>query len=70
MEVRSRYRRVFTRYDAVLAGIPTVFVAGYLFASASISGGTVALGTAAIASGVIMLAGLFYDPPASVHGNP
>jgi hypothetical protein len=70
MKVRCRFLRRFTRYDAVLAGIPTVFVAGYLLASASISGGTVALGAAALASGVIILAGLFYDPPAPVHGNP
>lgn len=51
------------QYDVTLAAIPVVFVLSYLMALAHLSGSTPALLVAAMTSGLLILAALFFDPP-------
>lgn len=51
------------QYDVLLAAIPAVFVVSYLLVTGHVTGRSAALVVASMASGLLILAALFLDPP-------
>lgn len=51
------------QYDVILAAIPAVFVLSYLIATGHVAGSSAAMVIASLASGLVIFAALFLDPP-------
>jgi ABC-type transport system involved in cytochrome bd biosynthesis fused ATPase/permease subunit len=53
------------RADAILAGMPLLFVGGYGVAAAAVNGWAVPTATAALACALLMFDGIVRNPPRS-----
>jgi hypothetical protein len=54
-----------TRADAILAGMPLLFVGCYVVAAAAVRGWAVPTATAAVACALLMFEGLVRNPPSA-----
>lgn len=51
------------QYDILLTAIPAVFVTSYLLVAGHVAEWPTALAVASLASGLVVAAALFFDPP-------